>query len=135
MTKFEICARLDGREYGEEITAEIEEGIKWTSLVVVFGASDDIMKFYGAIDDEISCYNGGTAYLGKDGLIENQCSAEDCPYFNHAKEQAKTIEACWCDEEGDIAWTYKTEIPHGTFEIFDDEGEYCRGIVFDLKDL
>jgi hypothetical protein len=38
-------------------------------------------------------------------------------------------------EEGDYSWTYATEIPHATFEVIEDDGPYCRGIVFALADV
>ena len=43
------------------------------------------------------------------------------------------MKAVW-GEEG-YSWTYETAIPHATFEILEDEEKYCRGIVFDIKDL
>lgn len=32
-------------------------------------------------------------------------------------------------------WTYKTEIPHEEFNIWEDGELYCVGIVFSIKDL
>ena len=47
--------------------------------------------------------------------------------------EEKYIDAVWC--EGEFTWTYNTNIPHATFDIFDDEEKYCKGIVFELKDM
>lgn len=136
MNKNEACTLLNGMEYGEEIATETQQCLKDFGLVVVFGASDDLMEFRGAIDDEVGCYNGCTAYLTKDGLLVNKCDEDDCPYFEQIKKQALTIEATWNTEnESEIAWTYKTKIPHSTFEIMEDGVIYCRGIVFSLRDL
>ena len=44
------------------------------------------------------------------------------------------IKALWCKED-DITWTYKTDIPHETFMIYEDDEAYCRGIVFLINDL
>jgi len=134
MTKEELCIFLNGREYTKEINDKITEKMQGTSLVVVFGASDDLMEFRGAIDDEVGCYDGGKAYLDSNGLIENHCDDDDCPYFADQKKRAMTIEALWCTEP-EISWTYKTEIPHSTFEIWEGKELYCRGIVFDLADV
>jgi hypothetical protein len=45
----------------------------------------------------------------------------------------------WCnDSEGDgerATWTYKTDIPHETFEIYDNGKLYCRGIVFSVDEV
>lgn len=130
----EIAKALDGREYLKEITPEIREMLEEADLVVVLGASDDIMDFQGAINDQIGCSSGGKAYLDKDGLIVNACDEEYCPYFAIKKENATIIEALWCEED-DIAWTYKTDIPHSTFMIMEDGEKYCRGIVFSLADV
>ena len=40
------------------------------------------------------------------------------------------------DESGSlIAWTYRTDIPHETFMIYEDGEPYCRGIVFNIDDV
>ena len=134
MTKEELIIFLNGRKYTKEADNEIKFKMATTDLVVVFGASDDLMEFRGAIYDEVGCYNGGKAYLNSNGLIENHCNDDDCPYFADLKKRAMTIEALWCVEPG-ISWTYKTEIPHSTFEIMEDNEVYCRGIVFNLTDV
>jgi hypothetical protein len=129
----ELAALLNGRQYTQEITNEEAAAAKAAGLVVVFGASDDLMEFRGAIYDELGAWNGTTAHLTSSGLLTNDCDNEDCPHFEKLKATAKTIEACW-DEEG-YSWIFKTDIPHETF-IIKEEGspDYCRGIVFKLSD-
>ena len=132
----ELAEKLNGRQHGDEISGELESMALHNNLVVVFCASDDLMEFRGAIYDEVGCYFGGTAYLDGNGLIINKCTEDDCPYFEQIKRQAITIKAVWYSEnEPAIAWTYKTDIPHSTFEIMEDGEVYCRGIVFSLSDL
>ena len=63
MTKEQFAEMLNGKQYRSEMTSDDGELAKDNGLVVVFGASDDLMEFRGAIDDEIDCYVGGTAYL------------------------------------------------------------------------
>jgi hypothetical protein len=133
MTKEKLAEKLNGRQYTKEISKEEESLAKENGLVVVFGASDDLMEFAGAIDDELGAYDGTTAYLDGLGLLENKCEESECPYFQAACEIASKIEAMW-DEEG-YDWIYKTDIPHATFEIFDGTEKYCRGIVFKLSEL
>ena len=144
MTKEELSVILDGRERGKEISKEEQKAAKESGLVVVFGASDDLMEFDGAIYNEVSCYEGGFAYLDENGLLENECDNDDCPHFEKIKEKSKKIEAIWCEgiEDGDwddnhvpISWTYKTDIPHSTFRILEDDETYCIGIVFSINDL
>ena len=131
MTRDELSTMLNGREYIEEVNNEIKEAMEGTGLVVVFGGSDDLMEFHGAIDDEVECYNGGKAYLDRNGLLNNECNDCDCPYFEQKRNRALVIEALWCAEPN-ISWTYKTDIPHSTFEIMEAGEVYCRGIVFKL---
>ena len=134
MTAAQLAERLNGIEYPASISRDLEAQAKAAGLVIVFGASDDLMEFRGAIHDEIGCCDGGTAYLGAGDLLQNDCDSEDCPHFARAKERAPKIEALWCEEPG-YSWTYKTSIPHETFEVVEDGGQYCRGIVFALADL
>jgi hypothetical protein len=128
-----LAARLNGREYGEETTPADEKAAKDAGLVIVFGASDDLMEFRGAVNDEVGAYNGGGAFFTCDGLLKSQCSDEECPYFAEKQDAATFVEAKWTG--GDFPWTYETAIPHSTFEIVEDGEKYCRGIVFALADV
>lgn len=131
MTIHEFAAMLNGREYGHEITLQEENKASQLGFVVVYGYSDDNAEFAGAMSDEVGCYNGGTIHLDKNGIFEN-CDS-DCKYALAAKGLCKIIEAVW--GEGDYFWTYKTDIPHATFDILEGRRNYCRGIVFDIKSL
>lgn len=134
MTKEELAALLTGREYRSEITKQEAAQAKADGLVVVYGASDDLMEFDGAIHDELGAYNGTTAHLTNQGLLTNDCDHDECPHYEKLKNQAATIAAGWCEEDG-YSWTFSTEIPHATFEIVEDGEPYCRGIVFALADV
>lgn len=134
MNAKELAAKINGTEYPFfPSNTGVDKEAAAHGLVIVYGASDDLMEFAGAIDDEIGCYDGGTAYLTSAGLLTNDCENENCPHFAKLKEQAATIEAVW-SEEG-YSWIYKTTIPHETFEIVEDGEKYCRGIVFSLADV
>jgi hypothetical protein len=132
MNTKELADLLNGREYRNEMTRDEEASAKEHGLVVVFGASDDLMEFRGAIHDEVSAWEGGTAYLDSKGLIESKCDCE-CPYFLEAQSNAAKIKALWGKDE--YAWVYETTIPHETFEVLEDEETYCKGIVFSLSDV
>jgi hypothetical protein len=134
MTPQEAAATLDGCEYGKEGKPALFKEMKRNGLVAVYGGSDDNMEFRGAINDEVSCYQGGTAYLTSAGLLTSECEeGDDCPYFKPLKEAADKIEAVW-DEDG-ISWQYKTEIPHVTFIVKEEGEDWCRGIVLDLAEV
>lgn len=134
MNAKELAAQLDGAEYSLTIDAETQKAAKAAGLVIVYGASDDLMEFNGAIYDEIGAYEGTTAYLTPAGLLENDCDNDDCPHFEKLKATAVTIEALWDPGDG-YSWKYKTEIPHECFEIVEGGEPYCRGIVFALADV
>lgn len=135
MNAKELAAKLTGREYDAEITkAEILEA-EQAGLVVVYGYSDDNVEFNGAINDEVGCYERRTIPLTKSGVLATpDCGQDDCPYFEIAKRNAKAVCAKWNDE-GNPCWSFETDIPHETFEVFEGEELFCVGIVFSVEDL
>lgn len=133
MTIKEFADMLNGRERGKEITLPEIKQAKELGYVVVFGASDDLCEFQGAIDDEAGCYCGGTIYLNNEGIVEEEDACEECKLYLQYLKQCKTIEVVWCGSE--YTWEYKTDIPHETFSIYEDWQPYCQGIVFDVKEL
>ena len=136
MTKEQFATLLNGREYGNEITSSEESTAKENGLVVVFGASDDLMEFRGAMNGELGAYEGTVAHLTDDSLFEEYESACECEckYYVKAKEKCKTITALWCPPTGG-SWAYETDIPHATFNIYEDGELYCTGIVFEVTSL
>lgn len=111
MTIFQFAEGLNGRGYGNEITPLEEKRAKELGFVVVYGYSDDNTEFAGAIYDEVGCYDGGRVF----------------------EQNGKYIDAVWC--EGEYSWSYKTNIPHATFDIYDGPDKYCEGIVFDIREV
>lgn len=122
MTAKELADLLDGREYGNEITASEAKAAAEAGLVVVFGASDDLIEFRGAIDDEGGCFNGGIIYFDRDGVAQD------------GEEKEFSIKAIWCGQN-DYSWSYEADFPHRSFAILEDGEPYCRGIVFSVDDL
>jgi hypothetical protein len=135
MNKEELAARLNGREYGNEITPDEERRAAGNGLVVLFGASDDLAEFRGAIHDEADCYDGGAVHI-VDGKVY-KLGVCDCPHAVKADEAARArgdkIQAVWCGPE-DYSWTYVTAIQHATFDVMEGGERYCRGIVFELAE-
>ena len=134
----ELSKKLNGCAYRNEVSEELENEAKERGMVIVFGASDDLMELRGAIYDEIGAYDGGSAFVTGNGLIENECECEDCPHFEKEKEKAQEIKAVWCPRDGKgntyASWLIKTEIPHSSFDVMEDGELYCRGLVFSLAD-
>lgn len=130
MNKKQVAELLEGRTYGDE--DKFLCNADTSRVLIIFGASDDFMQLRGFISaDEVSCYGGGDAFITDSGLLTH-CD-EECDHYIEAKEEAHKITAIW-DEEG-YSWVYETELPHVTFDIFDEGEPYCRGIVIDLKDI
>lgn len=134
MTKEELAAQLNGNQVGSEISDDLALLAKSSGLVIVFGYSDDNMEFRGAIDDEVGCFDGGSAYVAITGLFDNNECDSECKYFKAARDAATEIEALWCKEKP-YSWTYATAIPHVTFDVLENGQPWCRGIVFSLADV
>lgn len=126
----EFAKSIDGMEYDyPQFPKQVLETAKENGFVIVYGGSDDLMEFEGAMNEEIGCYEGGSAYVGRTVISDAPICVGD-----------KEIKAIWCGGEQDgngneIAWVYKTEIPHETFMIYEDGEPYCRGIVFSMESL
>ena len=112
MTAKELAVKLNDSQYDhiESLISSISKLAKNNGLVIVYGASDDLMKFRGAIYNEINCY-----------------------YYTKMVRMAVNIEAIR-DQNG-YSWIYKTNIPHETFNILEGDKKFCRGIVFSIDDL
>ena len=134
MNAKELAGILNGCQIGDEISKDIEQKAKENNLVIVFGASDDLMEFRGAINDELDAYEGSTAYLDEFGLLLNKCDNDVCPYFEMAKQHAKTIKSVWCATK-EYAWTFETSLPYFKFDIIEDDYKYCQGIVFSMANI
>lgn len=136
MTPQELANGLNNAQRGEEVSPAEEKLAKENRLVVVFVASDCIVKFLGAIDDEKLFSKSVILFIHPTGKILHEAHCCNCDYRNFAELQstAKAVEVLWAAEPG-YSWTYKTGIPHATFEVFDGAEPYCRGIVFSLDNV
>lgn len=130
----DFANKLNGREYMKEITREEELEAKELGFVVVFGASDDLVEFRGAIYDETGCYKRELIHLDSTGLFE-KCEDDDCKYTQAALKKTKVIEAMFAEPGSEFAWSFKVDIPHATFDIMEEGEKFCRGIVFDIRSL
>ena len=136
--------KLTGREYRDEMSREEGRLASESGLIVIFGASDDLMEFRGVIHDEIGAYDGTTArlYRKKSGTINvmDESRYEEIEGLLDDFEleiQMWEVTAEWCPNGNGEApsWRITTDIPHTTFNIMEDGEVYCEGIVIDTKDL
>ena len=141
MSPKDIAEKLNGVEYNREFFKHIEAvaaEAKQHGIVIVYGASDDLMEFEGAFREELGA--PCEAKIGRSGPLTlwseiDHDDIEDArDYFNAEREAKWSIASLWC-KEPDISWTFQTDIPHETFNIMEDGGVFCRGVVFSLNDL
>ena len=139
MTIQEFAEKLDGGLYGSEVSSISKSQAEENGFVVVFGYSDDTTVFAGVIDDEVSSYDGDV-FVTKTGIVTLEDPFDDLDeQIDFLKRydidlSKHKIKAIWNDS-GNPSWHYRTDIPHATFGIFEDDNPFCKGIVFDIKSL
>ena len=145
MTSKELAESLNGREYRKETTPEIIQLAKDNGLVIVYEYLHSITDFEGAISERIDSFEGGKIYFNKDG--SNFTDVNGMAFLTYHKDKdepdANMVESVWDENEKIMhegtglyySWTFKTEVPHETFDIFDEGDPYCRGIVLSINDL
>lgn len=139
MTKEQLAELLNGNEYRDEMTKEQEQAAKQNNLLVLFGASDDLLEMRGAIRDEVGAYDGelyadgeeeNTYHkaIGNEVLpISDECDNDDNP---------RLIRAEWCpDDQPALSWRISSNIPYASFTIKEDGEPYCEGIIIDIDDI
>lgn len=129
-----IAAMLDGCEYRDMCPQPAGKMAAADGLVIVYGYSDDLLEFDGAIVDELSAWGGTTAYLTDAGLVTNECDNYECPHYAREQMAARKIKATWDEQTDGPSWTLQTDIPHATFRIIEDGEVFGVGIVFRLAD-
>ena len=143
MTAKELADKMNGRLPGCEITQAETEQAERSNLVVVYGASDDLIEVEGAFQEELGGWGGRTLFLHPEYGFVHEPEDEDwetltvygvSEVVSERLSSSRTIKAVWGGEEG-TSWTFKTDIPHETFDVIEDGEVFCRGIVFSLDDL
>ncbi len=137
-----IAEALNGMEYPLTIQKTIADAARISGVVIVYGASDDLMELDGAIRDEFGCYDGGAIKVDAKGVLRDWGSVKDdgdkaeIAEWLERDKTAKEIKAIWEPAEPTGAsWAYETSIPHTTFDVMEDGQIYCRAIAFNLSDL
>jgi hypothetical protein len=139
MNREQLAEKLNGSNYLLRSQKEWMQKAKDNGLVIVYGASDDLIEFDGAIYDEAGASDRGEIQIDKLGVlpsfeqIKEDGDMNDLKKWFAREEKAKVITCHWA-EDG-YSWTYSTDIPHATFDIIDEGETYCRGMVIDINDL
>jgi hypothetical protein len=63
MTVKEWAGKLNEIEYPAGEIHQLEKELKADKIIVVYGASDDLLEFEGLICEEMGAYNGGEAKI------------------------------------------------------------------------
>jgi hypothetical protein len=138
MTKEELAALLNGREYREEMTREEDRAARDAGLLVAFGASDDLLEFRGAVNDECGAYEGCEAGIDPRGdIMERRDDHDELVSEGWTPPKALlTVTAEWSPAEPKGAsWLITADAPFAPFDIIEDGELYCRGCVVDFRAL
>ena len=144
MKKEKLAQLLNGRQYGEEMTFEEEIQAKINGLLVCFGYSDYLLEFRGIMSKGICIYGEGCIFLYKNK--DQKIAFLEEPNYDELSKifyqkglpislKMLPIKGEWCQKELNCSWLITTDIPHATFDIYDDGELYCRGIVLELSDI
>ena len=148
ITKEQMAARLNDNEYRNEMTKEDRRIAKESNLLVLYGASDDLLVLSGVIDDDRPAYEGGDfalmlkGELYADGEEENTYHrALDTDVIEISDEyendnNPRLVHVEWCPtSDPSLSWRITSNLPYASFKILDDGEPYCEGIVIDLSDV
>lgn len=140
MTKEQFAAQMGIREIGDEISTEAEKVAKQCGLLVVFGYSDDTVEFCGLFRDERSAGDSTTFRMDEVGIlksweqvVDEGADEKEAERYFASKGKGKEMTAFF--DEGNVSWTFKTTIPHATFNVMDGGEIFCIGLVIERKDL
>ncbi len=149
MTKEQLAELLNGNDRRNEMTKKLEQTAKENNLLVLFGASDDLLEMRGAIYDELGAYEGGVYALALDGEMYADGEEENTYHkaigkrvlplsdeYTNNDDNPRLIRAEWCpDDQPDLSWRITSNLPSAEFKILKDGEPYCEGIVIDLSEV
>ncbi len=138
MNKQQFADLLTCRQYGEEITKEECRLARGNNLLVAFGYSDDGLRLRGLIDDDYSAYQGTNQHFAIN-VYGRFVHLEDLATMILLTEfgvKTVSIQAIWQPTTLDASWLITTDdVPFATFDIFEDDELFCRGIVIEKADI
>lgn len=137
VTKEQLAAELDGMEYPGDLTQEQQSIANASGLMVLFGASDDLVEIYGVVRDEMGAGDDTMILLDDKGFVsqfrDDAWTDADMEDWFSRRRKAKKVTARW--GQNGYSWTYETDLSHATFGIMEDGDPYCKGLVIDAADL
>jgi hypothetical protein len=138
VTRNELAAAMNGREYGVEITQDEARTAKASGLVAFFGASDDLLEARGAIHDEWGAYESTaidfTKTLWAIELVD-ECDNLVAAGWTPPRSFFCVKVEWYPDDRPNLSWRISSKSPHSTFEIMEDGEAFCVGIVIDVGEI
>lgn len=148
MTKEQLALLLDGNEYRDEMTKEQERIAKAKNLLVLFGASDNLLEMRGVTCDEAGAWRGGEYALVLEGEMYADGVEENTYHkakgnlvlplsdVNDNDDNPRLIRVEWCPaDQPRLSWRVTSNMPCDSFTICDEGKPYCQGIVIDLDEV
>lgn len=144
MNKIEFANRISGKEAGSILNKKENELATENNLVAIFGDSDDLISFGGAIDDEYGAYEGGEVKIDRKGIITRPKQDDHSPEefdnlmddYLKRKKNSVTIRAEWEPKSiPGCSWLIHAPIPYAPFRIMKEGELFGIGMVIDLKEL
>lgn len=130
---------LSEKDFDERVNQKYVKNLADEKIVLAYGESDDLCILTGAINDEISCYDGNEVVIDPKSkkLIFNECDECDkCNYFLSSIANyphiciKKYVDNAFFDIDIDDV------IPHEHFVVYSEpENIYFRGLLFFIDDL
>jgi hypothetical protein len=146
ITLKEFAEMLHRRDRQPNLTTNELLLAKQKGFVVVYGYSDDIVEFDGAIRAEghtnplVKDRPAGVLVLSEDGEVLDEDSDL---YAEYIRKNHNVITVFYCNKEG-LNWVFESDIPHETFLTYDggyneewsdfDDG-FARCMVFEVSAL
>ena len=142
----EWAEKLNGREYGNELSYEEGKQLEEDGIVAVFGYSDDNMELEGAFRDELSAYVDTIYYWTGNGFVSNNRINEFLDYIDDEYREFYPLLKPLFENNtersyirsipgDDCQFIYETNIPCEWFNVMEDGELYCKGFVFNKSDL
>lgn len=137
------AGQLTGREYPFTMTNDEKKRAQDDDIVIVYGLSDDLLEFEGAIYDECGAWNGTTVRLCPEGIYDTNSMfwkkiESGLSYSSEQIMKMPVIEAVWCPQVDNVCWAsweIRTNMKHMKFDIMEDGKLYCRGIIFHINEI
>ena len=134
----ELSKRLDGCKYRSELTSDDINFAKANGLVVVYGASDDLIEFSGCLDDELGAGDKEVIHFHSGNILSV------CDPFYELDEMMSFLSSYGVKFNLDNSikisrefgiWGYDMNCEYFPFNVYEDGDLYGVGIVFNLKDI